>query len=364
MKIVRKLLTPDEISNPAIRWNEECDCAQQTPDGGVTWVDAPGLDPRSAPGFAMPPVSSDDPHCDGAARMIAAVHQLIDIIISAGSFAEAASLFLSVLERFLYGIGQLIALILDVVAGLIALGGEVLDAAFTGDVYDQLLCLAYNHLGSDGHFDGDGWTAFQSDVAAVFSGTVEIAMGLIFQVEGINGFNNAASVGTETGDCSDCVSCPAPGCYEWNFSATTLELGWEVGPGYWTPGYEGGIFQQQCVGGIGSDSTLTLEQDFPQTPVSLHCDVHSIEFDAQVVGDSTDWLFEYMDSGGTFHSLLSGSASPGATATIGGTCTPVDAYGLRLTCTTTAGCGTGDVYIHAIRIASDDLCGINLQPNC
>jgi hypothetical protein len=204
MELVRKFLTPDEIGSPAIRWNEDCDCAQQSPDGGTTWVDVPQADPRSAAGYALPPAPTDNPQCDGAARMIAALHRLIDAVVSSAGTVAAVSTVLSILSDFLFGIGTLIALVLEVVSGLLALGQDVLDVAFTQEVYDQLLCIALNRIGTDGHFTDTAWTDFQSDVLGAFGGTVSIAMSLIFQLEGINGFNNASSVGTETGDCLAC----------------------------------------------------------------------------------------------------------------------------------------------------------------
>lgn len=204
MELVRKYLTADEIGTPALRWNSDCDCVQQTPDGGTTWVDVPSADPRSAAGFALPPASSDNPQCDGAERMIAALKRLIDIVVQSAGSVAAVSAVLGYLADFLFGIGTLVALILEAVTGLLALGQEVLDAAFTSDVYDEIKCFAFNRVGGDGHFDDTGWTGFQSDVLAFFGGTINIAMGIVFQLEGINGFNNAASVGTETGDCIAC----------------------------------------------------------------------------------------------------------------------------------------------------------------
>lgn len=206
MELVRKFLTPDEIGSPALRWNSDCDCVQQTPDGGTTWVDVPAADPRSAPGYAIPPAASDDPRCDGAARMVAALKRLIDIVVSSAGSVAAVSAVLGYLADFLFGIGTLVALVLEAVTGMLALGQEALNLAFTSDVYDQIECLAFYQLGADGHFDEAGWEGFQSDVLAAFGGTVNLAMALIFQLEGINGFNNAASVGTETGDCGMCAA--------------------------------------------------------------------------------------------------------------------------------------------------------------
>ena len=48
MEIVRKYLTPDEVSPANIRTNPTTGEVEISPDGGTTWNDAPQLDPRHA----------------------------------------------------------------------------------------------------------------------------------------------------------------------------------------------------------------------------------------------------------------------------------------------------------------------------
>jgi len=214
MEIIRKLLTPDEISNPAVRWNEDCDCVQQTPDGGDTWVDAPGLDPRSAPGFQVPPRSGADPKCDAAANMIHFLQQLVDADIHASSLAGLASALFGVLV-FIFPPGAIVELILAGAGLVIAIGGEIIDDAFTEDVWDGLLCLFLARLDDSGQIDQAGLFALEDDISAAYPGTVASVFSAHNQSIGVVGWNNAGAKGTATGDCTTCI----PGhCKSVNFA--------------------------------------------------------------------------------------------------------------------------------------------------
>lgn len=357
MELVRKYLTADEIGTPAIRWNSDCDCVQQSPDGGTTWVDVPQADPRSAAGYAMPPVSSDNPQCDGAERMVQALKRLIDIVVQSAGSVAAVSAVLGYLADFLFGIGTLVALILEAVTGLLALGQEVLDAAFTTDVYDQIKCYAEANLSADGHFTSGGWTGFQADVLAAFSGTVNIAMGIIFQLEGINGFNNADSVGTETGDCSACCVDGA-GCFQWDFSID--EQGFEVCS---VGTYVNPEWRQSCAGSLAQ---MNIGQGFGATPAPQ---ISHVEMDLELIAAAlpTDWYIYGLNSntgtcGGDQVLLASGTIT--ASGTVSADISPVDVYGFQLITSTTAGCGTSDCWLTAFRAISSNWCALGLHPNC
>src|ERR1700733_12125250 len=81
MKIIRGRLSAADVSNPSIRYNGATDTVQQSPDGGVTWIDTPSLDPRHGAGFLKPPVAGSSKQCDSAANAVAWLHGFIDQMI-------------------------------------------------------------------------------------------------------------------------------------------------------------------------------------------------------------------------------------------------------------------------------------------
>lgn len=228
MKIIRKELAPDEVAPTDTRWNPDCDCVQQTPDGGTTWVDVPGLDPRSAPGSALPPAPTENPRCDAAARMSAAVQAYIDAAISTLSVVQAANAILAIVLVFLPGAGTLVELIIAVAEALLAIGTTVIEAAFTETVYSDLTCLAYCYIGSDGQLTEENWASFQAACYDHFGEptTVSDVLFYVFQTLGRNGFNNASVLRTETGDCSGCDLCGW--CWRWGEDRALFSDNWTI----------------------------------------------------------------------------------------------------------------------------------------
>jgi hypothetical protein len=227
LQIVRKKLTPDEITPPDVRYNPDCDCTQSTWDGGATWVDNPGVDPRTAPQYQAPGISTSDPACDGAARIAAALKRSIDKTVATSNAVQLASALLDVFLFIVPVIGIIAEAIYIAALALLAIGTAAIDAAFTSDVYDEFKCIAYCHLNSMGQFTTEAWEAFQTDCFTHFGiGTVSDVLQINFDTLGIVGFNNAVSVGTETGDCSACPGCAW--CWEWDESEIYEATSWTI----------------------------------------------------------------------------------------------------------------------------------------
>lgn len=204
MQIVRKKLTPDEITPPGTRYNPDCDCVQQTPDGGTTWIDAPGLDPRTSPGFKLPPDPTADPECDGAARMTAAIKGLVNGYLGTASILEAINALLGIVLVALPGYGIVVDVIIAAVGALVVIGTLAIIAAMTDEVYATLACILSCHVGADGQIDQAGVDAAFVDVSAQLTGVAVSVIGEMFNVLGANGLSNASVLRDETGDCSDC----------------------------------------------------------------------------------------------------------------------------------------------------------------
>lgn len=221
--IVRKKLSADEVTPPGTRYNADCNCIQQSPDGGTTWNDAPGIDPRSNPGGLLPPLSSDDPQCDAAWAMSNRVKQVVDAFLNTGNLAGAASAIFAALIFILPGLGLLVGAILIAVDLFLALGAIEIAAAMTEDTYAQLANIFFCHIGTDGQMTQDGYAAMYADVESQFT---DPAIGIIERVLDIVGFvglSNAGANATEPGDCSgfECAW-----CYEWSNTTDMASDGW------------------------------------------------------------------------------------------------------------------------------------------
>jgi len=222
MNIIRKKLSPDEISPPGLRYNEECDCVQQTPDNGETWIDNPGADPRHGDGFRLPARTGGDPQCDAAANMVAFIHEYIDGIISTVSLIQEANAILLIFAVLTGGAGILVDLILVIVEAMLTIGVTELDDAFTEEVYDQIKCIIFVNIDPDGQMSAEQLAIIDSQINSVIGGLiVPVAMDLTLRLWGEVGLSNAGVQGDETGDCDDCAW-----CYEWLDTAELLAESW------------------------------------------------------------------------------------------------------------------------------------------
>lgn len=202
-QIVRKKLTPNEISSPNIRYVPETDSYQQTFDGGATWVDAPSLDPRTAPGYRMPPLETDDPRCDAAANMVAALRQMVNVLATNANRVQLLTYMFGVFFAIV-PYGWIVDVILAVIDGLIIVGITPFVEAMTEDVYDQFLCIFYCNIDADGQMSQGQLSDIYTAVAAQFDSTIQGGFGTLSGGLGPNGWSNAGATGTETGDCSGC----------------------------------------------------------------------------------------------------------------------------------------------------------------
>ncbi len=205
--IIRKKLTPDEISNPSLRFNLDDDTVEQSPDNGVTWIPVPELDPRHADGFRAPALESDDVPCDAAAGMQELMRRLVNVSIERLSAAAAATGMLATILALIPLGGILSDIIFGTASALAAVGAVALTEAFTTEVYDQLLCIFLNRDGSDGQIDATSLALIRSDITAQIGGVADTVLQLLLDTVGEIGLSNAGSGYALTGDCATCSSC-------------------------------------------------------------------------------------------------------------------------------------------------------------
>lgn len=212
MKIIRKKLTPDEIAPSNLRYDATCNCVQQTYDGGATWVDQPGADPRSADVFRYPARTGSTKQCDAAANMVANIESQIfnstNAISSTGNAIAGVTILLQFLD-LLGDWGVLAALLVDFCNLIVSIGVTGVQAAFTTTVYSDLECILYCDIGSDGSVNAGQLAHIQSDVASHFGALsdVNIVLQGILGYMGAVGLSNAGATGTAVGSCGGCSSC-------------------------------------------------------------------------------------------------------------------------------------------------------------
>jgi hypothetical protein len=215
-----KELTPNEVSPPTIRFNEDTDTVQQTPDGGETWIDTPQLDPRHGSGFRRPPLSGGDARCDAAAREMAAWKEIYDIFQESVNALQFLAIILNILLILAGGgFGVLLSLILLVFDALVFIGKENMEAAFSEEVWDGVMCIIYNNIGEDGQVSEAELSEIYIDIYAAYPGTVYNTLIEIGHLFGEVLLSNASVERSETGDCSDCCDPATPFCHVWDFTA-------------------------------------------------------------------------------------------------------------------------------------------------
>lgn len=206
MFVIRKKLSADEITPPTIRYNADCDCIQTTFDGGATWTDSPGSDPRSSPAFRAPPSTEDDPRCTSAAGMVALLRSLVDADQAADSAAGLVVLWFAILLAAFPFVGWVADLLLLIADAIVSIGGAAISTAFTEDVYTQFLCVFYDNIDTDGQMSDAQLSDIYTQVATDFDLTVQAVFGLHSSGLGAVGWSNAGALATTSADCGSCLT--------------------------------------------------------------------------------------------------------------------------------------------------------------
>lgn len=243
--VVRKKLSASEVDAPDTRWDAECGCVQTTPDGGATWIDNPGADPRLNTAYQRPSLTGMDARCDAATAMRDRVKSIVDAFITTATLTGAATSIWGVIS-ILFPPAAIVAAILALVEFFLTIGVIDVVAVMTTEVYDQLLCIFYCNADANGQLSDASFAQVYTDIEAQLP---EGAIGIVersIDIVGIVGINNAGALATETGDCTDC-SCGWAAVLETCTSLDaifTLDQGTQTGvgivmtPGGWASGVE------------------------------------------------------------------------------------------------------------------------------
>lgn len=196
---------PVAFSGEYAEYDPETGVVQTSPDG-ETWTDNPQADPRNIDAFPL--IETANPRCDAAARMSAAVQQVVGTLIAGVDNADAQSIIALALARdfaYIPGIGLLLLLLSALAVLVIETGAAALHAAFDAFDWDEFTCLLYSVIRDDGYLTGEQYEGFIDALPDHYPDAVQWAvLDAIVRINGRGGFNDAAHERTETGDCSGC----------------------------------------------------------------------------------------------------------------------------------------------------------------
>jgi len=217
MEVIRKELSSAEVTPPNTRYNPTSDSVEITPDGGTTWNEADGYDPRTQTGYMKPPRTSSDPQCDAAANMVEVIRNFVDTLSDGADVWAISNLLMGLIGLFL-PLGLLVGLVVIVAEAIIVIGVVLLQAAMTEEVYDQLLCLFRCACDENGQLSPASFSLLYTRIDAEVEPTAAGFILRIMDLVGFVGLTNMGAVGTISGDCGDCDECEW--CYEWDFTAS------------------------------------------------------------------------------------------------------------------------------------------------
>lgn len=227
IQVVRKELSPSQVTPATLRWNPDTNTVQQTPDGGTTWIDNPAADPRHGAGFQLPARGGDDPQCDAADNMIVKLKALTNIFESEIAQLQAVNALVDIILVFLPEVGIIIEACLAATEFLLTIGADVIASAFTDDQWEIVRCILYCDIATDGTVSQAQFDAIADDIHVKNSTVVyDVLYTLLTLSLGPVGLTNAGATGDATGDCSEC-DCTF--CYQWDFTIDSYASdGWGV----------------------------------------------------------------------------------------------------------------------------------------
>lgn len=235
MTVMRSRLSEADFSPTSLRYNSDCDCVQYSPDGGETWVDDPGDDPRTAAKFIKPLKTGSDVACRSAASMVKWMRDFIeyerDLLVAGAEITAVANAALSLFD-ILAPWAVLIQLLVDLAGTLFGIGGGALAAAFGDDEWDALLCIFYCGISADASITETQFADIQDAITDQLNTTAALVLNLIISTQGIVGLQNAGTL-YEVGG-ADCSGCECGWCFQWTgseLSDFTVVQGSFVGTG-------------------------------------------------------------------------------------------------------------------------------------
>jgi len=251
MQVIRKRLSATEGAPPNTRYNPTCHCVETSSDGGLTWNENPGADPRINPAYNLPPSEFDK--CAVAAGMVNLIRSVVDLAIDIANIVSLANALIEAIG-WLIPVTWMIDLFFEVAGALAFIGSTLLEAAFgDGEAYDQLLCAFFTNLPSNGVATDDTMTAIRADIVAdIDDPTVTATFDVVRLLAGFVGFNNSGVADADPD--ADCTPC----CDVWEACADLLESNFDME----APTTAWGLNSSWSLG-VGWEAGINLQRGFP-----------------------------------------------------------------------------------------------------
>lgn len=206
MPIIRRKLDPNEVYPETMRYDADTNTVQSMVNG--SWMDNPAADPRTQ--TTLPPRITSNPGCDAAQSVADAFKNTVDHVLTL--ISESKTLFTlggAILALFEFGpFGVLIVLALALASVMLDAGTAAIEAALTSTAWDLFKCALYCHMNSLGRVNPGEIPDIQSKISDQIGGLGATILNAMLFLAGEGGVNNLASLGTSTGDCSDCDCSP------------------------------------------------------------------------------------------------------------------------------------------------------------
>ena len=285
---------------------------QTSADGGLTWVDNPGLDPRND-AIQAPPIggTGGGVQCAAANNVRDTFKTYRDQLIE---LLTAGTTFLAIIAAIIGALGVLLGLtvvassisvlLFGLAAGLLSLTPEAAETALSDTFMEDFKCIVFCHMHSDGRVAYADWQGILADIDTTFAGfTLTFFKGLT-QAMGYIGINNAGTIGVSTA--SDCDDCGCGWCYTFDFETTNG--GFNIIPttgGFYDAG--NGWKSAYWVGTDGNGyRTVDIQRNFTATITSLDIAVHLETRGTPPYPDN--WIYAASNIG----ALITSGGTPGA----------------------------------------------------
>lgn len=189
---------------------------QTSNDGGVTWVDNPGADPRNISPQLPPIVSTGNPvddRCRSATNVVSAMTSAVDEFGGElGTVGSILALALAIVSAIVgvFAVPPsatvLIPIVIALAQAIYSIASGTYLALFTPSVYNDLQCILYCNCPSDGTFTDQNYRDILTAIDGHgFDVNVALTFTSVISGWGLHGLNDAARGGsTATGDCTDC----------------------------------------------------------------------------------------------------------------------------------------------------------------
>lgn len=235
------------------RYNPTTHTVQTSTDGGTTWVDAPGSDPRFT--SPLPAQTGTNADCNSAASERKYLTRFGSVLqLTGGTGVTATGLGYAILALLLDLSGPW-AIIFEVVVaaalGFISAGLTAIDIAFSDGNLDILECDLFCALNGGTKLNADSFAAWQADITTHIGGTDATILNAVLSLQGFGGVNSAMALKLDTDDCS---GCGCTWCY--NFDFTVSDGGWHVLSGF-QAAYIPGVGWQSQANGVSDVCEIT-----------------------------------------------------------------------------------------------------------